>query len=210
MTIGIVTVAYGRTYHEFLPEWSRAVAALERTPDRITIVHDGIGDDIKQSMAYLPFVVSLHDPVTPITTHPQILVNSGIAVTMTDWVVKLDVDDLILPHALNTVDDCADDVLNFGYRIETTDHISRPVTAAEMLRRDNNPIGSCSPFRRWLWERNRFRDMVFDDWAFWYDAAREHATFGATCSVDYIYRVHDNQITRRHDARTATNAVRSL
>lgn len=210
MTIGIVTVAHGITYHNFLPEWSRAVAALETTPDQITIVHDGIDDAITSSMADLTNVVWVHDTTTRIRNHPQILVNSAIAVTLTDWIVKLDVDDLILPHALNTVHTCESDVLNFGYRIGTNDHISRPVTANEIMERNNNPMASCSPFRRWLWERNPYRDMVFDDWAFWFDAARNGATFNATCSVDYVYRVHDDQITRKHDLRSATNAVRSL
>lgn len=210
MTIGIVTVAHGRTYHEFLREWGRAVAALERKPDTITIVHDGVGDDIKQSLSDLGPIVWVHDTATRFTTHPQFLINTGIALTGTDWIVKLDADDLILPHALNTVDSCTADVLNFGYRIGDHDHVSTSPFVEQLLDKMTNPISSCSPFRRWVWEQNKFRDMVYDDWMFWIDAARSGATFDATGTVDYIYRIHPDQITARYDATAATNVVRSL
>lgn len=210
VTIGICTVAYGITYHNFLPEWGRAVAALETRPDQITIVHDGVADDIKQNMSDLRSIVWVEDRKTTFETHPQFLVNTGIPLTGTDWIIKLDVDDLILPHALNGLNNRESDVCNFGYRIGSTDHVSRSVTAEQILARTNNPIASCSPFRRWLWERNRFRDIAFDDWGFWYDAARECATFDATGTVDYIYRIHDDQMTRRIDVNSATHVLRSL
>lgn len=210
MTVGVCTVAYGETYHDFLPEWSHAVANLETKPTTITIVHDGVSQKIRDKVNKRLTVLWVEDRRTTFTTHPQFLINTAIALTRTDWIVKLDADDLILPHALNTVQESTADVINFGYRFGHNDHASRHVTAADILTRESNPVASCSPFRRWLWERNPFRDIVFDDWGFWFESAREGATFEATGTVDYIYRVHPEQITRKHDHEQAALVVRGL
>ena len=210
MTIGICTVAYGRTYHEFLPRWSAAVAALDPRPDLITIVHDGVSRDIRQQVHDLLTVLWVTDPGINHELQPQVHVNAAIAVTQTDWIVKLDADDLILPHALNSVSECNADVLNFGYRIGETNHVSRRVTAEQVIRKSGNPLSSASPFRRWLWERNKFRDLLFDDWAFWIEAARAGATFDATGRVDYIYSVGHQQLTGRHDHGAARALIDQL
>lgn len=210
MSVGICTVAYGTTYHDFLPRWAAAVAALERRPDLITIVHDGVSRDIRQQVHDLLTVLWVEDRGTTHELQPQVHVNAAIAVTQTDWIVKLDADDVILPHALNGVTDCTADVLNFGYRIGEADHVSQRVTAEQVLRKTNNALSSASPFRRWLWDRNKFRDLLFDDWAFWIEAARVGATFNATGRVDYIYSVHDQQLTRRHDQRAARALIDQL
>lgn len=210
MTVGICSVAYGETYHDFLTEWSYAIGNLETKPTMVTVVHDGVPQEIRDKVAKHVRVMWVEDHATKFDIHPQVMVNTAIALTDTDWVIKLDVDDLILPHALNPLRECNADVLNFGYRIGVNDYASQPVTTEQVLERRYNPIGSCSPFRRWLWQRNKFRDMVFDDWGFWYEAAREGATFTHTGRVDYVYRVHDSQITRRHDHAQATSQVLAL
>lgn len=210
MTIGICTVAYGATYHNFLPRWAEAVAALDKRPELITIAHDGVSRNIRQQVHKLLTVLWVEDPSTVHDLQPQVHVNAAVAVTQTDWIVKLDADDVILPHALNSVPDCTADVLNFGYRVGEADHVSQRVTAEQVLRKTNNALSSASPFRRWLWERNKFRDLLFDDWAFWIEAARAGATFDATGRVDYIYSVHDQQLTRRHDQRAARALIDQL
>lgn len=210
MTVGICTVAYGETYHAFLPEWSQHVAALETKPTSVTIVHDGVAQELRDTVNDLFNVLWVEDHVTQFDVHPQYLINTAISVTRTDWIIKLDADDLILPHALNAVKSCQADVLNYGYRIGSANHASQNVTREQVLERSSNYVSSCSPFRRWLWERNPFRDMLFDDWGFWFEAAREGATFAATGTVDYVYRVHDQQMTRHHDNTAAANIVRAL
>lgn len=210
MTVGICSVAYGQTYHAFLVEWSCAIAALETKPTTITVIHDGVSQEIRDQVADNIRVLWVEDHAIKFDVHPQVAVNSAIALTATDWIIKLDVDDLIMPHALNTLRDCAADVLNFGYRIGETDHISQPVTAEYILERKSNPIGSCSPFRRWIWEANKFEDRSYDDWVFWIKAARSGAVFDATRRVDYVYRTHAEQITHRlnhHEARQEIAAL---
>jgi hypothetical protein len=169
-----------------------------------------VPQEIKDAVNGCVPVMWVEDHTTTYTVHPQFLVNTAITVTKCDWIVKLDVDDLILPHALNSVKTCRADVLNFGYQINGNDHVSRVVTPEEIVSRSSNEISSCSPFRRKLWERNKFLDMVFDDWGFWFQAARDGATFAATGTVDYLYRVHPEQITRRFDSAQCRAEVLAL
>lgn len=210
MTIGICTVAWGETYHDFLARWARAVHALETQPNVITVVHDGVSQAIRDQVNNLIKVLWVEDRLVQHSLQPQLHINTAIAVTHADWLVKLDVDDLILPHALNDLATRTADVVNWGYQIGERKHPSQPVSARQLLAKTGNPMSSCSPFRRWVWEKNQFRDMLFDDWAFWIEAARSAATFDATGTVDYIYSVHDQQMTRRHDIAAANQAIRDL
>lgn len=209
MSIGIVTSCYGLAYYGFLDEWSAAILELERQPDWVTIAHDGVPAKYRQ------IVDRRLDPVwvtddRPVQLHPQIHVNAAIAVTFTDWIIKADVDDVLLPHALNGWETMGADVVNFGYRIGDQDYPSRAISAETMLEKIDNPMGSCSPFRRWVWETNQFEDLLFDDWAFWIKAARAGAIFTSTQRVDYVYRTHPGQISKRLDSRLALEQIRAL
>ena len=209
MSIGIVTTAYGEAYHGFLDQWSAAILDLQTQPDWITIVHDGVPIDLQAKVTKRLDPTWILEPRAGVF-HPQIHVNAGIAVTFTDWILKVDVDDVLLPHALDGVRDCEADVLSFGYRIGDFDHPSQLVSAETIMRKSNNPIGSCSPFRRWVWESNQFEDRLYDDWCFWIKAARAGAIFDATGRVDYIYSVHPDQMTRRHDNAQALAEIQAL
>ena len=210
VSVGIVTSCYGAKYHGFLDDWSSAILDLNTQPDWITIVHDGVDLDIQRAIDRRLDIDWIEDTLTAHRLHPQVHVNQAIAQTFTDWILKVDVDDQLMPHALDGWQDTQADVVSFGYRIDLADHPSRPVTAEEMLAKLDNPIGSCSPFRRWVWETNRFRDILYDDWAFWIEAARAGAVFTNTGRVDYRYRSHPEQISRRIDHAAALQEIRAL
>jgi hypothetical protein len=209
MSIGIVTSVYGEAYHDFLLPWSEAILDLNTDPDWITIAHDGVPENIRKKIDQRLDPIWITDN-TYVNLHPQVHVNAAIAVTFTDWIIKADVDDLLLPHALDGWQESSADVVNFGYRIGQNDHVSRKVPGEIIAQKLDNPIGSCSPFRRWVWEMNEFRDLLFDDWCFWIEAAREGAIFDATERVDYIYTVHPQQMTRRHDNQFALAQIQAL
>jgi hypothetical protein len=103
-TIGIVTVAHGDKYRAFLPEWAVAVASLQRIPDAITIVTDNVlCRDLATACDMLGPNCAAIETGTTFKTHPQILANEGIQKTHTDWICKLDADDLIYPHGILAV-----------------------------------------------------------------------------------------------------------
>lgn len=209
MTVGIVTSVYGEEYLPFLTGWAQAIAELDSKPDAVTIAYSGEASEYQAGVNALLDVTWVAD-LRPYRIHPQVRVNAAIAATHTDWIIKMDVDDRLLPHALTGWQDADADVVNFGYTVGTADLPSRYISAEDILRRAGNSIGSGSPFRRYVWERNPFEDRAYDDWVFWIKAARAGFRFTATGRVDYIYTQHPGQITHRLDHSAAQREVVTL
>jgi len=208
VTIAVVTSCTGADYHQFLFPWAVAVAGLNRLPDRVIVATDA-DDDLLDEVSVLLEVWWVR-PTTVPSVHPAVIVNDAIAWAKTDWVCRLDVDDVIRPHALDDVDLCDADVYCFGYEVGGQPVLAPPITAEGMLAFSDNPLAACSPWRRWIWERQPYRDVAYDDWAFWRDAARNGARFAPSGRVDYEYRQHPGQFTRRTDRSTALHDLWSL
>lgn len=209
VTVGLVTSVYGDEYLPFLTGWAQAVANLERQPDAIAIAYNGQPSEHQAAVDDLLDVTWVPD-LRPYRVHPQVRVNAAIAAIETDWIVKMDVDDRVLPHAFTGWETADADIVNFGYIVGTQHLTSRHITGEDILRKAGNSLGSGSPFRRWVWERNPFEDRAYDDWAFWIKAARAGARFTATGRVDYIYTTHAGQITNRLDHVAAHREVAAL
>lgn len=192
--IAIVTVAHGATYRDFLPRWAESIAHLQRQPDEVIIVTDDVADAARAS-AWIP--VRIKRTETSFERHAQLLVNQGIAATDADWIVKLDADDLIYPHALNALDFAEGDVFMFGVSVNGKTPIpAKSVEGQDILAAGDNLLHAASPFRRWVWEKSSgFQDMLYDDWAFWREAASNGAKFQASATIDYEYRLEGHNAT---------------
>jgi hypothetical protein len=210
VSIGIVAVAYGDKYRAFLPRWMRALTMLERQPDRVMIVTDDVPSAIAAlGDVYLSSAVFKQAHGT-FNVHPQVLVNEAIASVNTEWICKMDIDDVIFPHALNNLDRTDADVYMFGIQLSGQWLPARHATRADILKSPNNLVFSGSPFRRWVWERAPYRDMICEDWMFWIDAARNGARFHASPDIDYEYVIHGDNITLRTDMAAAERNVRGM
>ena len=191
VTIAVVTACVGKNYHFFSSDWIQAVLKLERKPDEIIIATDLITYDFDAGLIrYVPA------PKESKSGHWAFAVNEAIAASTADWICKIDVDDTILPHALNEVDSCEADVYCFGIEIDGNPRYANP---ENILEQDNPQIFSNSAYRRWVWEKNSYQDMYCEDALFWYSAAHEGATFAVSQRVDYIYGRHANQVTASLD-----------
>ena len=210
MSVGVVAVAYGDTYRAFLPRWMRAMTMLEQKPQQIMVVTDDVPDCIARlGDVYLSSVIFKQAHGT-FERHPQYLVNEGIASMHTDWICKMDMDDIIFPHAFNGLHDCLADVYMFGIQLDEKWLPAHHITAKDVLRSNHNLIFSGSPFRRWVWEKQGFRDMICEDWMFWIDAAKNGARFQASPNIDYEYVIHGDNITLHTDMEVAENNVRGM
>jgi glycosyltransferase involved in cell wall biosynthesis len=200
-TIGIVTVAMADLYRRFLPEWAASVAALNRQPDVVCIVADEMDDDLWTEILGLLPQAQLVRSKNEWQHHAQVLANDAIAHMETDWVCRLDADDLILPHAFDRLDGVTADVYSFGISINNErDHSSIAVSTSTVRNSPNNHLYSASPFRRSVWVANGgFVDAVYQDWIFWRQAAAHGAEFEASATVDYIWRSHDAQVSAHCD-----------
>lgn len=206
VTIGVVTVAHGEHYRAFLPAWAAAVSTVDRFPDAVTIVVDRLDcEHVSRAADVLgPEIVIVEIPRFEGRT-PHVLANEAITFTPTDWICRLDVDDLLYPHAFTRLDDWPADVCAFGINMNGQHGLIPPrVTATDILASPHNLLFAGSPFRRSVWERTPgFRDIVYNDWGFWRDCARAGATFLPTDTIDYLYRLHgantSSQIDHAHE-----------
>lgn len=197
MTIAVVATCVGTPYHQFLNEWIDAIMALERRPDEVVV-----STDLVEEETTLPNGLIRYIPVTQESKngHWGSAVNEAIAMTTSDWICKVDIDDLILPHALNELDSCKADVYSFGLKYGEQNLYAPYVNAEIILNHRSDPgIFSNSPYRRSVWEANPYEDIVYGDAVFWYAAAIKNATFAISSNIDYIYRIHDGQVTKRTD-----------
>lgn len=188
----------------------RAMTMLEQKPQQVIVVTDDAPDCIARlGDVYLSSVIFKQAHGT-FERHPQYLVNEGIASLQTDWVCKMDIDDIIFPHAFNGLHDCLSDVYMFGIQLGEKWLPAHHVTAKDVLRAQHNVIFSGSPFRRWVWEKQPYRDMICEDWMFWIDAAKNGARFQASPNIDYEYVIHGDNITLHTDMEVAENNVRGM
>lgn len=200
-TVGVVTVAVGERYQAFLPEWAASVAALNRSADAVRVVVDQIDPLVWAEVSeILPSARAVYS-TREWEHHPQVLANDGIATLNTDWICKLDVDDLLLPHAFDKIDGIEADVYAFGILLDDG-RGCRPYNLETHVVRDSshNQLYAASPFRRSVWERSHgFVDAVFDDWIFWREAAANGARFEPSGTIDYRYRQHEFNASRLCD-----------
>lgn len=209
VTIGIVTVAVGETYLKFLPQWAKAVSNLERKPDQITIVTDHMPEQYVQILDETLESWQLLTSKTTWVNHPQILANEAISITHTDWICKIDADDIILPRAFNKIDTCTGDVYMFGLAVNSErPYIPAPITADKLLSLNFNPLTAASPFRKKIWENSTgFQDMIYDDWRFWRETAQQNPTYKASGKIDYLYRLADYNASMKCDTEEETRKV---
>lgn len=198
-TIAVVASCVNEPYHYFIDQWKQSVGKLERQADEVIIATDLVNE------------VTQSDDCTlvPIKNEPKsgnwtVAVNDAIAHSQSDWIAKIDIDDLILPHALNEIDSCEADVYCFGIQIDGQDILAEP---KGLLEQPDPKIFSNSVYRRWVWEKNPYQDIFCEDALFWYLAAHENATFAVSKRVDYIYGRHANQITKSLDCGDALKEV---
>jgi hypothetical protein len=207
MSVAIVTVAYGEKYRAFLPQWCERVSQLHTEPEQIIIVTDDV-EECEVTVNWLPGMTIIANTVEP-KVHPQVCVNDAIREADTEWVCKMDVDDLIYPHALNRLADCDADVYMFGIRLGVANLPARHVTRGDVLRTPHNLVFSGSPFRRRVWQESPYLDMICEDWRFWVDAARNGARFQASPTIDYEYVIHGENISQRSDISQWEDEVRA-
>lgn len=205
-------MAYGDYYRQFITKWCESVYKLETFPDDIVIVTDDIEDANKKIPENIKnFIKVIHSKSTSMR-HPQFLVNDAISVTETEWVCKMDIDDIILPHAFNKLSATESDVYMFGAQPSWQENPwpARDVSTLDVYKSNTNLVLSGSPFRRWIWEKSPFKNITYGDWVFWFEAAKNKAKFFPSSTIDYIYVAHGGNITSNINVEKEESVARNL
>ena len=182
MDVTLWTTVFG-DYHRFLDGWMEA--AVKTNPDRLMVVSDrplDIDADV---------IVRQPNSKYPYTS----MLNYGAAECGDGWVWRIDVDDRILPDALQVLEGRDCDIVVVG--LESTKgytNIPRVVNHDKFLVGGNRYTAG-SPFTKDIWERaGGFPDIAHCDWGFWRRCAKLGARFEAAGRVCYVYReeFHDS------------------
>lgn len=191
MDLAVVTAAWG-TYGRFLPDWAASIAEQTVAPAEVVLVDAGIDDQDARDTALVTLEDAGIDHVLVRANYEGMGAAMNLAVSRcsTEWVIRLDADDTLLPWAIEDVRDLAADadVVSLGAIRDGRAVLFEKVSAEWIL---SGRQGSLAPsaFRRRFWEQAPFIEA--NDWiesAFWVGLAHQGARFVPTERPGFVYR----------------------
>jgi len=209
--LAVVTSVWG-DYGKYLPAWAECLAAQQLRPTETAINDAGVTDKAALAQA----VKTLQDNNIPITVVRKRFWsigkarNQAVQATNTEWVIHLDADDVLLPHAISDVAEIADqaDVVSLGAIRNGVAQVFPGITAEQILNRKHGMF-SCGAFRRTFWERRPWHTKnVAVDSVFWVGLAHLGARFASTGRVGFIYVQHDDSVSHSLTPQQRKHAVR--
>jgi|GEM_PF-4658103 len=197
MSVGIVTVIYDG-YGKFLDQFVEFVLKSTVQPEQLTIVlgkKHGVTAEQKKAIKEKINVVFVYDR----KDNPNVgrLSNAGIAKTDTEWIMVMDVDDLILPKSLEVFSlvEHKADYICIGWRLYLKGkmyHYTSPLPSywanLKPNQRSKRRINNNSPFRRKLWEANQFAENNWCTLKFIADCVEQGARFIQVSRACITYR----------------------
>jgi hypothetical protein len=210
-TISVVSAIWGTGYHQFLPRWWQALAALDPAPDEIVLVCDSsdiatlvepipvqLGIDVRLVAFHLDSYLKDHDhgpePLLPSACYW----NEAVRAANTDWITTCAIDDVVYPDAMVDVlaaadagaDLLADGVRYLGSGMEWHGYWDPTVIGHQLT------LPGTAPFTSDLFNRvGGFREHIrWYDWSFFMDCA----VAGATAHQGQRLRIlHDEGANRQ-------------
>lgn len=196
-------------YSRYLGEWAESIVALARKPGRVCLFTHGDEENQRAGLAAIAIIEAAGIPAAFEWEATRLdfgtARNRAVAMATTDWVMHLDCDDQIMPHALDDFAAIAPaaDVIAAGYE-RSGDLKSGPSNRTRLYSDTTGkqaldaaaPCSGVSPFRRSFWERSPYRSDMLGAWdtALWIGFARLGARFRATRRPVFWYRQHADSI----------------
>ena len=190
MDLGIFTIAYNG-YGRFAARWCEAIAASTALPSQVTIALFGDDNGLDDLMAeyctdILPCLRIVH-----YGEHISIGADRNRAVkeTPTEWIMLLDVDDVLTLGGLEEIERHANannDVVAVAYIEEKLDgstkiHLPPKIIIGEdLFQWRTHWISPYSPFRRFLWEKTPYIDGEFPNAPMVFSFVANKARWGRT------------------------------
>lgn len=174
MSVTVGTANWNGFWGKYGAAWTDRVKAMSPAPDRVIVASDE------------PIDTEFEVVICP-TKSLGPMRNAAIDATDTDWFVPSDLDDLPLPnYVANLYEDC--EIHSFCLSLNNCTHGYRPhewETAFSVSTA--NPLVSCSAYKTDWAKRIRYRDIGWEDWAFWLDMKKAGARVHFDKTVRYIY-----------------------
>lgn len=174
MSVTVGTANWNGFWGKYGERWTERVKAMSPAPDRVIVASDEPID------TEFEVVICQTKSLGPMR-------NAAIDATDTEWFAPSDLDDLPLP---NYVDGLVHDVEIHSYCLVIGDsvHGYRPHEWEDAFNPQvGNPLVSCSAYKTEWAKRVRYRDIGWEDWAFWLDMKKAGARVYFDKTPRYIY-----------------------
>lgn len=196
MKIALISVAWNG-YGRFIPEWIEYISKSTVQPNEVVIClgEDHGFEDEEYCRELIPDLKIVYDKLP----NPNVgrLTNLAIEQTTSEWLMCMDVDDLIMPDAIEIFEKFEKDAdylciawkwyhkKKMIYRQSPT-----PKTIANMkpVQRHKVRINNNSPFRRKLWEAHPFDENNYLNLSFLARAVESGARFVKVPKICVVYR----------------------
>lgn len=135
--------------------------------------------------------------------------NAALEIADTEWFVPSDLDDLPLPNYVRNLGQDAE-IHAYTLQMGIGLHGFRPQDWENAFDVNaGNPMVSCSAYKTDWGRRIRYRDVGWEDWAFWLDMKKAGARVYADPSPKYIY-THPPGSLSQQDVRQKELEIRQM
>ena len=194
-------------YGRFVPDFLWAIHEMEVKPENVIIVL-GENHGYEESTELATFIFSKNKNIGA-------LLNEGIHFADTEWIIPMDIDDTILPDSIIKWETHDSDYICSGWKLAHNKEIlyresPLPQEIAKMTAKERSKrrINNNSPFRRWLWEKERFQHNNFPNLRFLANAVEQGAKFSKEKTPCFDYRQHGNSLCRSESWKLDKPSIR--
>lgn len=211
MELAVVSSCAGN-YGQYLEDWASSILKLTRAPAEVRLFTHGSEEVARLGRATIARIAAAGIPASWQHSAERLdfgtARNRAVAMSSSEWVMHLDCDDEIMPHALEDAAAIAPgaDVIAFGYE-RSGDLAAGPSNRRRLYSSTTGlqaleaaaPCSGVSPFRRSFWERWPYRTNMLGAWdtSLWIGFARLGARFRPTRRPCFWYRQHADSIFNR-------------
>ena len=183
-TITVATANWGGYWEKYGSRWTEAILQLDPAPTRVIVASD------------VPIQTDFEVVICEIKSLGPMR-NAAIDFTDTEWFVPSDLDDLPLPNYIKDLKQDTE-IHAFSYRYGGMSHGYKPTLWENAFSIEcPNPIGSCSAYKTDWAKRVRYRDIGWEDWAFWLDMKKAGARAHYDETVRWIYTRPPNSLSQQ-------------
>jgi len=184
MSVTVATASWNGFWGKYGDRWTECVKSMSPAPDRVIVASD---EPIKTGF----------DIVICETRSLGPMRNAALEISNTEWFVPADLDDLPLPNYIENLNKDYD-IHSFALQIGSTIFKGLPNEWEKAFDpHAQNPLISCCPYKTELGKKIRYRDVGWEDWAFWLDMKKAGATVFWDDTIRYTYTRPPNSLSQQ-------------
>jgi hypothetical protein len=196
LKVTVATANWNGFWGKYGDKWTECVNAMSPAPDRVIVASDEPID------TKFEVVICQTKKLGPMR-------NAALEIADTEWFVPADLDDLPMPNYIANLNNDYD-IHSFALQIGNEVYKGNAEQWDKAFHNHaENPLISCSAYKTELGKKIKYRDVGWEDWAFWLDMKKAGATVFWDDTVRYIYRRPPNSLSQQ-DIQEKTLQIRKM